>query len=126
MLAISCNQCHRTHYAECEMAPQAMRCGKPDCPHTDPDAAFDLGAGSACSCCPQDHHHGKAANNCAGGHGGCAVVDCAVLTPVGEPCPGGHCGLGIDGCTVCRPLTITVVPGSKTATSPVNMQLATG
>lgn len=52
----------------------------------DPDGALD------CGCCPQDHHHGEAANACPG-H------------------PGKH-GKGVPGCTVCRPLTITALAGT--------------
>lgn len=79
MLAISCDQCHRAAYAECEMAPSGGRCGKDNCPHTDPDATFDR-LQPDCSCCEVDHHHGQAANQ------------------TGEP---------------CRPLTITILPGSN-------------
>lgn len=111
MLAITCNQCHRSAYAECEMAPAGQRCGKDDCAHNDPDSAFD-GMQPDCRCCPEDHHHGQAANACAGSHGACKLVDCQVVTPLGEPCPGQHCGLGVADCTVCRPLTITILPGS--------------
>jgi len=107
------------------MAPQRLRCGKQDCPHQDPDAAFDTLA-PGCSCCTQDHHHGQAAGACQGGHGPCPTPDdCPVWqgmqphldgSPVRDtsagPCPGGHCGAGVDGCTVCRPLKITVLPGS--------------
>jgi hypothetical protein len=31
-------------------------------------------------------------------------------------CPGGHCGLGVKGCTICRPVTITMLPGTANIT----------
>lgn len=92
-----------------------------------------------CGCCTrtdpatgQIHHHGRAAEACAGnngtGHPGapcphpnpkaCTAVshpappgDGEGIPPgtpgirgAGEDCPGGHCGVGVDGCTVCRPI----------------------
>jgi hypothetical protein len=94
---------------------------------TDPDAALTCLPGS--DCCPKDHHHGENASACPGGHGPCPAPDrCPVWaglqphvpgSPVRDtsagPCPGGHCGPGVPGCTVCRPLTITVMPGSVQA-----------
>lgn len=74
----------------------------------------------SCRCCPQDHHHGYAANACPGinaNHEGvpCTHPDggqaCNVLTELGDDCPGGHCGLGVDGCTVCRPVNIEFISG---------------
>ena len=88
-----------------------MRCGKPDCAHSTPGLTFDA-LQPDCRCCPEDHDHDAAAA-CDGGHGTCKAIDCAVVTPLGEPCPGDHCGLEQDGCNVCRPLTITIVPGSN-------------
>lgn len=82
---------------------------------SDPDAALQ------CSCCPQDHHHGQAANACPGieaGHPGVPCHQegdgsgCTLRTPHGEACPGGHCTPGDPGCTVCRPITITPLPGA--------------
>jgi hypothetical protein len=37
---------------------------------------------------------------------------------VSEPleCPGGHCGPGVKDCTVCRPVTITMLPGTANIT----------
>jgi hypothetical protein len=29
------------------------------------------------------------------------------------PCPGGHCHVSIPDCAVCRPLTITMLPGTQ-------------
>jgi hypothetical protein len=91
MLAITCDGCHRTAYAECEAAPAGGRaCGQDGCAHSDPDAAFDV-LQPGCGCCGEDHHHGAAANES------------------GEP---------------CRPLTITVLPGS--AGSAANMRHVAG
>lgn len=64
-----------------------------------------------CACCPVDHNHGDAANECAREHAGvpCSHPDplaCTYLSPAGEQCPGGHCGLGVPGCTVCRPIAL--------------------
>ena len=92
----------------------------------DPDAALSCPPGSGC--CEEDHHHGRAANSCPGGHGACPVPDsCPVWlgmqphlpeSPLKDtsagPCPGGHCGAGVSGCVVCRPVTITLLPGSVT------------
>lgn len=79
---------------------------------SDPDALLK------CGCCPENHHHGRAASACpgaGGNHPGVACPtgpDCLVVTPAGDPCPGGHCGKDVAGCTVCRPITITLLPGS--------------
>lgn len=32
------------------------------------------------------------------------------------PCPGGHCHAAITDCAVCRPLIITMLPGSAEVT----------
>jgi|GEM_PF-1519290 len=37
----------------------------------------------------------------------------AVKDGVLPPCPGGHCHKDTEGCTVCRPLIITVMPGTE-------------
>lgn len=37
----------------------------------------------------------------------------------GDPvpaCPGGHCHKDVPGCTVCRPITITLLPGTQIQT----------
>jgi hypothetical protein len=109
MLHVECATCHTSAYTENS---------------ADPDAELACPPGSGC--CPEDHHHGQAAAACPGGHGPCPVPgDCPVWlgtqphlpdsrerdTSAG-PCPGGHCGAGVKGCTVCRPLKITVLPGS--------------
>jgi hypothetical protein len=129
VLHIECLGCHKSAYLECEMVPVAdgrMSCGRADCAHLDPDAAFD--AAADCSCCTAGHHHGLNANSCAGGHDPCpSPGDCPVwlgMQPHREnsplrdtsagSCPGGHCGPGVPGCGVCRPLKITVMPGSVT------------
>lgn len=104
---------------------------------------IDLGANVVCAdgtdCCTEPHSHDAAANSCPDialdlgkRHGGAPCPDpgsCTLwrnsqagahreLREAGKPvpsCPGGHCGPGVPGCTVCRPVTITVVPGSVTA-----------
>lgn len=79
---------------------------------SDPDSLVQ------CGCCPQTHHHGQAANECPGAGGNhpgqaCPVGPyCTAVTPAGEDCPGGHCHKDVPGCTVCRPITITLLPGS--------------
>lgn len=99
---------------------------------SNPGAALSCPPGSGC--CEQDHDHDAAANACPGGHGACPAPDnCPVWLGMqphlddsnvrdvsAGPCPGGHCGLGVAGCTVCRPLKITVIPGS------VRVQRTTG
>jgi hypothetical protein len=68
---------------------------------SDPDALVVCPDPAASGCCTQDHHHGQAANSCTGEHDG-------------------EHGKDNPDCTVCRPLVITVMPGS------VAMQQATG
>lgn len=97
------------------------------CPLKNIDEQIVCAPGS--SCCKVDHDHGAAANACATDHSahecvtpkGCPVhqgqnADAhRALAEAGEPvpdCPGGHCALGVQGCAVCRPLIITVMPGS--------------
>jgi hypothetical protein len=86
-------------------------------------------------CCQEAHSHDQAANACPGitlGHPGapCAAADpdrclshsgghsaARDLSPEERvrrtgTCPGGHCGPGVPGCTICRPVTITLLPGS--------------
>jgi hypothetical protein len=78
---------------------------------SDPHASLACPPGS--DCCQEDHHHGDAANSCAGGHGACpAPAACPVWGDQEGDCPGGHCGLGVDGCTVCRPITILALRGT--------------
>jgi hypothetical protein len=92
---------------------QCKQCGKWTMisPGVDPDAALE------CNCCTLNHHHGQAANGCAGAGGNhvgqpCHMpdngMDCVVFTEPGEDCPGQHCGPGVPGCSVCRPITITL------------------
>lgn len=110
MLIVQCNGCKQVGFAQNHQAP---------------DGALD------CECCPggKGHpvlpdgrpDHAAMANSCSGQHDGSACPDgtnCIVLTPLGEDCPGGHCAKGVEGCTVCRPITITVPPGSGPKLSP--------
>lgn len=125
-------------FLECTCPPgHAANTGQhhPECSHRNIDAQV------SCSCCPEDHDHGAAANACPGNHestacpeppGGCRVWKGAVadahhplyegghpLLPGhqrGEPvphCPGGHCHKDIPDCGVCRPLVVTVMPGTQ-------------
>src|SRR5260221_2535974 len=85
------------------------------CAFLDIDSAVICAPGSTSpDCCHVEHDHAAAANACPRGHGECTLDKCGALTPVGDPCPGGHCAKGIEGCTGCRPLTVTVMPGSVT------------
>jgi hypothetical protein len=124
-------------FLECSCPPghtQNVGAHHPECSHRDIDAAIQ------CGCCPADHDHAAAANACPGGHedagcpvpGNCtlwkgATADAAhplyegghpLLGPYHRladgipPCPGGHCHKDVPGCTVCRPLIITVMPGT--------------
>ncbi len=100
MLVVQCQGCSKVAFAQ---------------DHQNPNAAL------TCPCCPEDHDHDAAANACTGGHetAECpAGPGCLVLTAAGEDCPGGHCAKGVDGCTVCRPVTITIPPGSGPVLSP--------
>jgi hypothetical protein len=115
MLLVECQGCHTQAFLDPDADPAVL---------ADPDAAITCPPGSGC--CSADHHHGNAASACPGGHKACPSPDaCPVWlgmqphlenssirdTSAGK-CPGGHCGLGVDGCTVCRPLKITLIPGS--------------
>jgi len=109
MLLIECQNCRTSAFTE----DPGITLGTLACPP---------GSG----CCEQDHDHDAAANACPGGHGACPSPDnCPVwlgMQPHLEnsnardlsagPCKGGHCGLGVKNCSVCRPLKITVIPGS--------------
>lgn len=58
-----------------------------------------------CGCCPEDHHHGRAAAECPEAHE--------------EPCwSGPQSGPRPDGCTVCRPLLIMPMAGVRLASAP--------
>jgi hypothetical protein len=111
----------------------------PDCTHTDIDAKVACPPGS--DCCAEDHDHAAMANSCHGNHedvacpepaGKCTVWRGAIADahhPLFEPgshplfsgkepppCPGGHCHVSIPDCAVCRPLIITMLPGSAEVT----------
>jgi hypothetical protein len=112
----------------------------PECSHADIDAKVACPP-EATQCCQVDHHHGNAANACPGGHddvacpeppGQCKVWRGAIadafhpeFVPGSHPlfsgakpppCPGGHCHAAIPDCAVCRPLIITMLPGSAEVT----------
>ncbi len=92
MLHVQHLNCGTSAYAEClpgcDAVPGAHLAG---CPAADLDALVTCPPGAGC--CEIDHHHGQAANACTGDHEGPHHVD--------NP-----------GCAVCRPLVITVLPGS--------------
>ena len=86
---------------------------------TTPDVS-DVGALKMCGCCAEDHDHDETANACPSANIGHQGVTCPEpdpvnqchVTPAGEDCPGGHCHVSLPDCTVCRPVTITLMPGS--------------
>lgn len=132
MIQVQCPGCMSQVFLDCTCPPgHAANVGAhhPECSHASIDAQLN------CRCCPQDHDHAAAANACPGGHGSCpdAGRDCRTwrgiiadaLNPAVGPeshpafegseipdCPGGHCHKDIPDCTVCRPLIITVMPGT--------------
>jgi hypothetical protein len=128
-------------FLECTCPPgyvAAAGAHQPGCTHENIDAAVRCAPGSGC--CTEDHDHGAAANACPAAHDGAACPEpdvCRVWKgaiadashplsdgshPLYEgttppPCPGGHCHKDVDGCTVCRPLIITVLPGTTITTA---------
>jgi hypothetical protein len=94
MLHVQCRGCQTSAYVDCS-------CPEGHDPHVrghhDACAFGDLDSQVTCpedsNCCQENHNHGQEANACLAEHD--------------EPC-----GLDAPGCTVCRPLTITVMPGS--------------
>jgi hypothetical protein len=128
-------------FLECTCPPghtENVGAHHPECSHRDIDAAVTCPPGS--DCCQQDHDHAAAANACHGGHedpcpeppGKCRAWNTATadarhpLYEGGHPllgadhqpgddipdCPGGHCHKDVRGCGVCRPLVITILPGT--------------
>jgi hypothetical protein len=90
-LLVQCNGCKTSRVVDCiGCTPDGHLVG---CPVADLDAAVVCAPGSGC--CPEDHHHGQAANACPG-----------------IPDPDHECGVDNPECTVCRPITITFLPGS--------------
>jgi hypothetical protein len=137
---VTCQGCGTQTFLECSCPPgHAANVGQhhPECSHYSLDASITCPPGSGC--CAEDHDHAAAADACPGGHdepcpepGTCRVWQAATADArhpayagghpllgaehqAGDPvpdCPGGHCHKDVKGCTVCRPLTITVLPGS--------------
>jgi hypothetical protein len=98
MLHVQCPGCLTSAYLECTCPPghvDAAGAHQDGCTHADVDAAVRCPEGS--SCCQEDHHHGQAANACPADHDGACHVD--------NP-----------DCAVCRPLVITVMPGTTIQT----------
>ena len=140
MLMLQCPGCMTQAFTDCTCPPgHTANTGRhhPECSHSNLDAQL------SCSCCPVDHDHGAAANACPGDHAGAACPDAAdcriwkgaiadAFSPgytgdhplmaghdPGDPvpdCPGGHCHKDVPGCTVCRPMVITLLPGSTEIT----------
>lgn len=132
MLHVQCPGCLTDAYIECDGCPDSLLASGT---HLDACRMTNLDLQVTCppggSCCQEDHDHGAAANACPRDHtdpcpepASCKVWAGmkAAVHPDAEPpphlahltgdCPGGHCHKDIPGCTVCRPLIITVVPGS--------------
>ena len=138
MLQVTCKGCSSAAYVDCTCELIVPGAKPPDghhvlCPMT------DLGSNVLCDedgdCCQESHSHTEAANACPGiiaGHPGAPCPDAdkarcltysggysaapdlapeARVRRLGK-CPGGHCGFGVEGCTICRPVTITLLPGS--------------
>lgn len=142
MIQVQCPGCMTQVFLECTCPPGhivATGDHHPDCTHTDIDAKVACPPGS--DCCAEDHDHAAMANSCHGNHedvacpepaGKCTVWRGAIADahhPLFEPgshplfsgkepppCPGGHCHASIPDCTVCRPLIITMLPGSAEVT----------
>jgi hypothetical protein len=134
LIQLFCPGCQSQVFLECSCPPgHAANVGQhhPECSHANLDANLVCPPGSGC--CSEDHDHAAAANACPGGHddapcpepGKCRVwrggvpdvlhpqFDPATGVP---PCPGGHHHKDVPGCTVCRPLIITMLPGSAQIT----------
>ena len=133
MLHVQCPGCMTQVFLECTCPAgfvAATGGHQPGCSHSDVDRLVRCPP-EADGCCQEDHDHAAAANACPGGHddpcphpaGACAVWKGATadtLHPLHDgdpagPCPGGHCHKDIEGCGVCRPLVITMMPGTTIA-----------
>lgn len=128
---VTCPGCSTQAFLECSCPAgfvDAVGAHHGDCTHSNIDVNLICPPGS--DCCQIDHDHGAAANACPRDHEGAACPDedtCRiwragvpdVLHPQFDPatgvppCPGGHCHKDVKGCTVCRPLVITVLPGTQ-------------
>jgi hypothetical protein len=138
--------CHTSAYIDCICPPEMA--GVPGhlegCPMGDPDAQITCPPGSDCCqvdhsgdparrghallACPTDHadHPCPYPRNC--GLWAPVVAHHARLRKLGDPaalsppedCPGGHHGYGVQDCGVCRPVVVTLMPGS------VQLQRAAG
>jgi len=139
MLHVQCPGCMESSYIECGCPaghPDNVGRHHPSC------ALSNIDMTVGCGCCPDGHDHGAAARGCPGDHewencpeekGECRLWDEVtaearhpsyrgghpLLGPEHRPgddippCPGGHCHKDTPGCTVCRPLIITVMPGTE-------------
>lgn len=140
-----CPGCMNQVFLECTCPPghtENVGAHHPECSHANIDSHVTCDPASTDPrCCLLDHDHAAAANACPGGHddapcpeppGQCRVWKGAIAdafhplfqpgthplfsgdTP--PPCPGGHCHKQVSGCTVCRPLLLTMLPGSAEVT----------
>jgi hypothetical protein len=142
LIQLFCPGCQSQVFLECSCPPgHVANVGQhhPECSHSNLDASLVCPPDSGC--CSENHDHAAAANACPGGHddapcpeptGKCRVWRGAIADafhPAFEPgshplfsgaevpsCPGGHCHKDVPGCTVCRPLVITMLPGSAEIT----------
>lgn len=136
---VTCPGCSTQAFLECACPAgfvDAVGAHHGDCTHANIDANVICPPGA--DCCQESHDHAAAANACPGGHDDepcpdephkCAVWKGAIaeayhpdFVPGSHPlfsgtdippCPGGHCHKDIKACTVCRPLVITVLPGTQ-------------
>lgn len=132
MIQVQCPGCLAQVFLECTCPPgypAASGAHQAGCTHGNIDAMVRCPDPAASGCCPEPHDHGAAGNACPGNHDGAPCpepVTCrtwksqnadafhpAYDGPAPGPCPGGHCHKDTDGCTVCRPLIITVLPGTE-------------
>jgi hypothetical protein len=129
MLHVQCPGCGTSAYIDCiPGCDQVVGAHIAGCPMSDPAASITCRADS--DCCKTDHDHQAAADNCPADHsdhpcpdepGKCGVHlgmqmwahdEDTLPDHLQGDCPGGHHGLGVQDCSVCRPLVITVPPGS--------------
>lgn len=127
MLHVECKGCHTSAYVDCRCPeighdPSVAGAHHPMCGMSDLSGTVVCPESSDCCKASEVHpgvSHDEAANACPGildGHDApCPEPDvCGVFQS--EGCEGGHCHKDIPDCTVCRPLIVTVMPGSIVVT----------
>ena len=123
-LHVSCDGCSTWSIVDCT-CPPGIGGHFVGCPYVSLDAHLKCPPGS--DCCQEDHDHGAMANSCHGDHPDMACPKDAGRCKVWEntegdgDCPGGHCSVEDPDCAVCRPLTVTVMPGSVPLTFANNL-----